>query len=1429
MKRKLKKILSFVLALVLIVPALLFNTADVHAITLTALKPGHINGVPTLTAYHPNVTAGYSYSTGENMFVIYADGVPAFCIEPHKILGTGSGYTTGYFDPHSLQGRKIAMAKWILFDARKYYGGNYASSEPAVDKRTGHDYSLAQLVIWRYTGDGDKVAHFWDENKDNGYMDSAEYLIDMWDKWPDYVDNDTPYEINLGESLYLYDENVGNAYKYVYEDVPGVHASWAENEDVHSNTGRYHWDNVINGGAMKLKVTPTEESPEEFTVYLSQMTKIKRNIVANDTGGQAPILYSHPNQQDIIAGGDIDPDIRPIRFKVNKPQYFDLKVNKQDIYGGQTPSGEASLAGAVFDVKVKEILTKGLPKDKQYAPGTVIGQMTTDEQGNATMPKLPCGTYEIVETKAPTGYTLNPNPIQVTGQPMNPYPAGGISTDIKVTTNGEALVEAGNAAQKKLENIMNAYLPLDEQGSLSLPQVKDNTVAQDGTGVFADAPIMGRISLTKHKDNTGDTEDDATTGGPREGEAGITFDIYDKADQKVGSMTTNDEGMTTSHWLPYGKYRVTQVNTPGDVKRVDDFYVTIDENYHNYHYVLENQPEWMRLRIIKTDKETGKNVLNKDAVFEIYRENGEKVSMIRRDGTTELTDQFIINADGYTDTFERLKAGNYILKEVRAPEGYYLPKDFEVPFTVPADRKDLAEDLTVTITLGDRDETLLKEEVSNTPQKGSLILNKRGELFNGWVTEEANGYSVQRPTWQEGYLPGAVFELRAKEDIIAQDNQTLLYHAGDVVKTITTTADAPAQVTDIPLGTYALVEVSAPTGYLADETVRTVTFTPQAQEVAIDLKETAPIVNKRQQLHLQMTKEMMETPVFHHEEGALNQVVFGLYTAENILGAPADTLVGAVRPDENGIITVSDIPQGAYYFKELETDTMYRLNEENFNITATYSDLKTEDVVHQLETPMVNDYKRGELEITKVDVDTKESLSGAVFRLEGVTDDGIVIPVLNKDGVNEWTVGEDGVLSFKDLELGTYRLTEITAPKGYVVSKNPMDLKIIGDDSVLKVDFNNASKKLDILKIDAVTGEPVVGATLQLLDADENLIEEWVTDGTPHRIEKLEVGKTYILRETKVPEGYLPSKDITFTIDSEEVQEIAMKDAPVPTIQTTATANDKKEVHATKKVTIIDIVRYLMLVIGEEYTVKGVLMNKETGKPLLSNGEEVRSEVTFRAEKNDGSVEMPFTFDASALAGTEVVVFESIYHNGIEIAAHADLTDVEQTVRITAPEIRTTATTADKKKAGFATGTATIVDTVRYTDLIVGDPYTMRGVLMDKATEKPLLINGEEVRSEKRFIAESKDGNVDMIFTFDATGLEGKEVVVFEELLDADGNVIAEHKDINDVGQTVKFTAPPRRPLPKTATSAGYDIMWCMLPVYITCGLSCRLVKRKRR
>lgn len=275
-------------------------------------------------------------------------------------------------------------------------------------------------------------------------------------------------------------------------------------------------------------------------------------------------------------------------------------------------------------------------------------------------------------------------------------------------------------------------------------------------------------------------------------------------------------------------------------------------------------------------------------------------------------------------------------------------------------------------------------------------------------------------------------------------------------------------------------------------------------------------------------------------------------------------------------------------------------------------------------------------------------------------------------------------------------------------------------------------------------------------------------------------GTTTVVFETLYTEGKEVGRHHDLTDEGQTVY--------IPEIHTTA-ADQKTEINHTKSeetATIIDTVHYSHLLPGKEYTVKGVLMNKETGEEVLIDDKPITAETTFTPEKSEESVDVIFTFDSSLFAPKTVVAFETLEYKGIEIAVHADIEDKDQTVYV--PEIKTTAIGEDTEDhIEKAKEDAVIVDTVEYKGLEVGREYVMTGKLVDKVTGEVITdAEGNEITASETFIAEEKDGSIDITFKFDSFALAGKSLVAFESLT-TEGKEVAVHADLTDEGQTVRI------------------------------------------
>ena len=458
----------------------------------------------------------------------------------------------------------------------------------------------------------------------------------------------------------------------------------------------------------------------------------------------------------------------------------------------------------------------------------------------------------------------------------------------------------------------------------------------------------------------------------------------------------------------------------------------------------------------------------------------------------------------------------------------------------------------------------------------------------------------------------------------------------------------------------------------------------------------------------------------------------------------------------------------------------------------------------------------------------------------------------NRDGsgyVGMFTTKEDGSTDPIELDAGRYYVKEVKAPKGYALDTEIYSVNVSsGNTSWVTSKDEPLFDPISILLEKTSDGTGYLNPNADMSGAEFTIkyydsLDEDLSGLTPKRIWKLktikhprdgrfwaqmrEVNKvdgsdefykdengiiviprgSIVVQETKAPRGYrVDSKTYTYRIDK-DTNDLTMKlnfgntpEQPnkplVPKIGTTAldaATTDNVGSHG-KKVKLVDKVSYKQLSEGETYTIKGKLIDKDTGQPLIVNGKEVTAEKTFTVTKNNstitgdgasGSVDLEYEVDSTVLAGKTTVVFEHLYYDGKEIATHADIDDEGQSVHF--PKIGTTAKSAETDaKQGMPREHETIVDTVKYDNLIIGKVYTVKGKLMDKATGQPLIVNGKEITAEKTFTATSKSGSVDIEFTYNSLNRQGKTTVVFEDMYHND-KLVAAHSDINDEGQSIDY------------------------------------------
>ncbi|ENZ5530185.1 VaFE repeat-containing surface-anchored protein [Enterococcus faecalis] len=654
-----------------------------------------------------------------------------------------------------------------------------------------------------------------------------------------------------------------------------------------------------------------------------------------------------------------------------------------------------------------------------------------------------------------------------------------------------------------------------------------------------------------------------------------------------------------------------------------------------------------------------------------------------------------------------------------------------------------------------------------------------------------------------------VFKEDAETGVKAQGAASLenavygLYQAdGKKIKEITLknmNGKVQAEIKDLDPGKYVLKEIKAPKGYaLSDETIeivvepgKTVNATAKDQVIkgTIDL---VKIANK----DLVDSTNPDNKPKLAGIEISLTSKTTG-------------KVVKTVVTDKDGYATFGKnaVVFDTYILSETKGKEGYKLFEP-FEVTIS----ENGQTFHYVLEDKVIEQR---LKVVKVDQETGKviPLANTEFKIfDTLANRYVTMEIPNDTETTDiFKTNEKGFfLTNGTLTYGKdrYRLEEIKAPVNYVLNQNPLVFSITNDTEPIKViHFANrqARKNVKLFKYEEWNKKktPLTGVTFTLYNGKGKAIGEYTTDQNGEILVKGLVANNYYFIENAPLESFQSNTDKqAFTVafkqnalDDGETLVVSVRNYLIPPKLETQASNKEdgeKVVDPLETIVIKDSVSYTNLFVGKEYTISGILMNKATNAPILQDGKEITSTLTFIADKANGTKDLEFVVNASVLKGQTIVVFEKLFRDGIEVAAHADINDEAQSVKVNNPTVHTTAVFEDGLTVADPTGLFTLNDTVEITEILPGKAYLVKGILMDKATGEPLLVHGNTVETSVGFIAKAENETVIVPFTFDLTGLNGREIVVFESLFRNDEE-LANHKDINDKGQTVRVTNPSVR------------------------------------
>ena len=1154
------------------------------------------------------VSNGYTVGTpGEELCKIFADGKEAYCIEPSHTLYSGNTLT----EDGSTVWKNLGSAKQKAINLALLYGK--PGSGKCLSGTEDQKWVATQLIVWEFV---------------SGCRSTSEGYKCTNTK---FIDGICAGGANPGvKSVYnAISKSLAN-YSIVPSFASAI-ASKAETYEMKYSDGKYTLTLTDSNSILSdfsFKTTGSMSvSVSGNRLTLTSTSTVNDAVTFNsaksmpDVGKTVLVPYGDASLQDVITGVENDAD--PIRayFKV-KTSSGNLKLVKTS-EDGNVANIEFTIKGDGYSKTVKTN-SKGEFELTDLVPGkyTVTEHTPTEyaEQKSKTVNVESGKTatvsfsnvlkkWNLTVTKTDAETKSAQGDATLAGAVYGIYNNGKLVDKYITDKNGSFTTSyyvCGDNWTLKETEPSEGYL-LDETEYHIGAEAKKYTLENNSVSIGVTEDILkGKIAIIKHTDD-GSTKIETP-------EKGAEFQVYLKSsgsytkakESERDNLICDEYGFAETKDLPYGTYTVHQTKGWNGTEFIADFDVFISENNKTYKYLINNASLESYVKIVKVDSETGKQIPYAGAGFQIYDPDENKVTMKYTYPTVTEIETFYTNSEGYLITPETLPYGKgYSVVEVQAPYGYTL------------DSTPVSFDITAENTSEENGVTIVKTEKKNTPQKGTITVEKTGEIFSnvtavggGYTDENGNDVALQtiyQPEYSVSGLSGAVFEIYADENITTPDG-TVRYTKDTLVDAITTGEKGTATSKQLYLGKYRVVETVAPYGTVINPEPHTVELTYSGQNEKVTNTSTS-FTNDRQKVVIDLTKILEQDEKFNigNNDEILN-VSFGLYADEDLKASngtviPENGLLEIITCNEKGKATfTTDLPIGSYYVKEISTDSHYILSEKKYPVVFEYAGQDTATVHIS-----VNDGKEIENEIIygaikglKIDNETKENIEGALFGLFNINETEFT----EKTAILTAESNEEGIFTFENVPYGEYIVCELKPATGYLPN-----------------------------------------------------------------------GESY---------------PVTIS-ENKEVVEINVLNDKIPELKTTAAIDGKKEFTVNGDVTIDDVVSYKHLVPEKEYTVKGILMDKATGKPFLVDGKGITSEVTFTAEKANSEVTVSFTFDGSIITkDTDVVVFESLYYDGVEIAVHADIDDTDQTVTIHPQPEPEKPQTGDNSNLGFYIGLGSV-------------------------------------------------------------------------------------------------------------------------------------------
>jgi len=908
----------------------------------------------------------------------------------------------------------------------------------------------------------------------------------------------------------------------------------------------------------------------EYTIYSDSACTNVVQIISTDENGSAisgslPLGTYYVKETRRPEGYELDSEIHTVTLmddlatetitalveSPEEPQKKRIRVQKKDaLTEDGSASTHLSLAGAVYSIYKDEALS-----DKAI-------DITTDENGIAESGDLPLGTYYVKETTSPSGYNPDETVYMVT---LKDEAIGEVDTNTTVTvesaeqpvrieigkkdiTADEELPGATLTIRDENGNEVESWVSTTEPHTISLPEGKYTLTEVAAPSGYATAETI-EFTVTKTLDvQHVEMEDkpleaeisktDITTG---EELPGATLQVKDSDGNLIEEWVSTDTPHKIN--LPQGTYTLTEVTAPDGYTTAETITFTIKDTREIQRVEMKDSPNYTL--ISKTDITTGKELPG--ATLQVKDKSGN------------LIEEWVSTTEPHKIY---LPDGDYTLTEISAPSGYSTAETIE--FTVQDEKT------VKTVTMQDKPLTveISKKDVTNgeeLPGATLQVKDEKGNLIEEWVSTDTphtinlstGKYTLTEITAPKGYATAETIEFEVKDTTVVQhvemEDKPIEV---EISKTDITTGEelpgATLQVKDnngnlieewvstdtphkinLPTGKYKLTEITAPKGYATAETIE---FTVKDSTVV---------------QHVEMQDKPLEVEI-SKVDIAGNELPGATLQVRDKNGNLIEEWVSTTESHK------IRLPQGEYTLTEITAPKGYATAE---TITFTVTDTMEVQYVEMEDKPL-------EVEISKADITTGEELPGATLQ------------VRDEDGnlIEEWISTEEPHKI--NLPTGKYTLTEITAPDGYATAET-ITFTVTDTMEVQHVEMQDKPLTVEISKQDITTKEELPGATLQVKDEDDNLIEEWVSTDTPHKI-NLKKGK-YTLTEITAPNGYAVAETITFEVkDTLEVQKVEMLDQPLvttPTVQTQETITSTPTT-TTTAVKTGDVFRYLPAILA---------------------------------------------------------------------------------------------------------------------------------------------------------------------------------------------------------------------------------------------------------